>query len=163
MQAGFAVTSSKPDGGQGGDQDADVFDVDNEILFQTELIRPDASKGPVGVIVVIQVAVKGYSVPERVPIALASGVLRVASWIVRRRVRSYNVTYVHGSVVNGKCHRHRSRTGGNMSATVTIWPGSAKVSPGNHIINQGGNITLIVIAVKVCGNPNCSYTVREVT
>jgi hypothetical protein len=163
VQAGLAVTSSKPDGGQGGDQDPDVFDVDNEILFETKLIRPDASKGPFGVIVVIQVAVKGYSVSERVPIALADGVLRVASWIVRRRVRSYNVTYVNSSVVNGKCHRHRSRTGGNMSARVTIGPGSAKVFPGNHIINQGGNITLVVIAVRVCGNPNCSYTVREVT
>jgi hypothetical protein len=36
VQAGLAITSSKPDGGQGGDQDADVFDVDNEILFESK-------------------------------------------------------------------------------------------------------------------------------
>lgn len=163
VRAGAADTTLEPDGGQDENRDPDVFDVDSEILFETKLIRPGASKGPVGVIVVIQVAVEGYSRSERVPIALASGVLRVAAWILRRRVRSYNVTYVNSSVVNGKCHRHRSRTGGNMSARVTSISGSAKVFPGNSTINTGGSTTKVVIAVRVCGNPNCSYRVREVT
>jgi hypothetical protein len=162
VRAGFAITPPEPDGGQGGNQDLDAFNIDNEILFETELIRPGASKSP-GVIVAIQVAVEGYSMSERVPIALASGVLRMASWIVRRRVRSYNVTYVNSSVLNGKCHRHRSRTGNNMTATVTSSSGSANVFPGNSRINRGDSTTKVVIAVRVCGNPNCSYTVREVT
>lgn len=163
VRAGFAVTPPEPDGGQGGNQDPDAFNVDNEILFEKELIRPDASKGPVRVTVVIQVAVEGYSLSERVPIALANGVLRMASWTVRRHVRSYNVTYVNSSVVKGRCHRHRSRTGNNMTATVTSSSGSANVFPGNSRINKGDQVTKVVIAVRVCGNPNCSYTVREVT
>jgi hypothetical protein len=163
VQAGFAVTSKEPDGGQGENQDPGVFDIDNEILFGTELIRPDASRGPVGVIVVIQVAIEGYSMSEQVPIALASGVLRIASWIARRRVQSYNVTYVNGSVVKRACHRHGSRTGGNMTATVTSSDGSADVFPGTSRINKGQSVVKVVTAVRVCGRPKCYYTIREVT
>lgn len=163
VQAGFVVTPPVPDGGQGENQELDPFNVDDEILFETKLIRPDASKVPVGVTVVIQVEVKGYSMPERVPIALASGVLRTAAWIARRHVRSYSVTYVNGSVVNWGCHRHGSRTGNNMTATVTSISGSANVFPRKSRINKGGSVIKVVPAVRVCGNPNCSYRVREVT
>jgi len=163
VQAGFIVTPPRPDGGPGENQDLDPFNVDDEILFATRLIRPDASKVPVGVTVVIQVTVKGYSTSERVPIALASGVLRMAALIVRRHVRSYNVTYVNSSVVNWGCHRHGSRTGGNMTATVTSISGSANVFPNKRKINTGNSVVKVVPAVRVCGLPSCSYRVREVT
>jgi len=163
VQAGFVVTPPVPDDGKDENEELDPFNLDSEILFETKLLRPDPSKDSVGVTVVIQVEIKGYSIPERVPIALANGVLQVAAWVVRQQVRSYNVTYVNGSVANWGCHRHPSRTGGNMTATVTSNSGSANVFPNKSKINKGQSTVRTVPAVRVCGNPSCSYTVREVT
>ena len=133
------------------------------IAIEAELIRPDPDKVPVGVTVVIETAVGGLTIWERIPIALANGVLQVSAWLVRRRVRSLRATVVKGSVAQGVCHQHQPKIRKKMKATVTSNSGSAIVSPGGKQINQGGFVNVMAFVVTVCGaSSKCSYTVEEI-
>ena len=162
VRAGFAVTAPEPGDAQSSDQNPDASIVGNDVLFDAELVRPDPSKVTVGVIVVIQTTVEGFTGPERVSIALANGVLRASAWIVRRRVQSSNVIFVNDSVLKGICHHFTARTGRSMKATVTSNSGSATVSPGNNKINQGDSVIKTATRVTVCGaSKKCCYTIRE--
>lgn len=162
VRAGFAVTAPNPDAGQDASQGPDTFNVDKYILFDAELIRPDTSKVRVGVTVVIQTTIAGFTRSERILIALANGVRRVSAWFMRRRVRQFAVHYVPGSVTQGKCNLHQPSKPVKMKATVTSNSGSATVCPGNRQINRYGSYTVTAYSVTVCGvSPTCCYTVRE--
>src|SRR5262249_22805563 len=132
-----------------------------DIMF--ELIRPDPSKVPVGVTVVIQTVLEALPISERIPIALANGALRASARVLRLRVQSSNVIPLSGSVTRGKKHRYPSKTSKKMKATVTSTFGSAIVDPGSHLIKQYDSWTAIVRTVTVTGvSAKCSYTVQEV-
>jgi hypothetical protein len=123
-----AVTAPNPEDGKGESQDLDEFDIDDGILFEAELIRRGPDKAPVGVTMVVQNAVDGYTWAERILIALADVVLWVAAWILRLLGQPYKINTLPGSVAYKECHQYTAKPAKPMQATVTSSDECADVS-----------------------------------
>ena len=161
MRAGVVLTAPKPDDDRDENQKPERFNVDKDILFDAQLIRPDISKGPVDVRMVIQTTVEGYTRLEQVPIALATGVLRVLAWFVRLRVQPFRVAYLKGSVLKGLDHQYTSRTGSKIGARVTSTFGSARIFPGAQKIKKSGFYDVTAKTITVHGiSKKCRYRIR---
>jgi hypothetical protein len=161
MRAGFAVTAPEPDDDQNEDQESEQFNVDNDILFEAELLRPDTHKGPVDVTTVVQTTVEGYTGLELVLIRLATIILLVSAWLVGRRARQFRAL-LRGSVLKGKDHQYTSKKARNTRGTVTSTSGSAKVFPGPRRINRGGSyiVTAKTITVRGVSKQKCFYRIQ---